>query len=163
MVDQRRRGGGGGGSLTRRDDEPRTDLDKADIELLIRTLITTTFTLRLRYILHVFIPVLAIFLRRRRFGLADLVITDPDAAVGDGEAHDVVDEGFGAARALGHAEHVKEHLLDEPQVRLSLEGRVEREHRPRPLQAVTREVELRHRVHCREAGVNKGSRVLVAV
>ena len=137
MVDQRRRGGGGGGSLTRRDDEPRTDLDKADIELLIRTLITTTFTLRLRYILLVFIPVFAIFLRRRRFGLADLVIADPDAAVGDGEAHDVVDEGLGAARALGHAEHVQEHLLDEPQVRLPLEGRVERQHRPRPLQAVT--------------------------
>lgn len=136
MVDQRRRGEGG--SLTRRNDEPRTDLDKADIELLIRTLITTTtFTLRLRYILHVFIPVLAIFLRRRRFGLADLVIADPDAAVGDGEAHDVVDEGLGAARALGHAEHVQEHLLDEPQVRLPLEGRVERQHRPRPLQAVT--------------------------
>lgn len=60
----------------------------------------------------------------------------------------MVDEGLGLARALRDAEHVQEQLLDQLQVRLRVEGGVEGEDGPRPLQAVAGEVELGHRVHC---------------
>ena len=41
-----------------------------------------------------------------RGGFGNLEAADPDLAVGEGEAHDVIDKGFCFAGAFGHAEDV---------------------------------------------------------
>lgn len=46
-------------------------------------------------------------------GFADLVASDPNFAVGDGEAHDVVDKGLCFAGTLGDTEDVCEKFSDE--------------------------------------------------
>lgn len=85
-------------------------------------------------------------------GLADLEAADPDFAVGDGEAHDVVDEGFGSAGAFRDAEDVRQELFDKDEVRGGVEGGVEGEDRARAAQAVAGEVEFGGRVDCFSRG-----------
>lgn len=78
----------------------------------------------------------------RGFGLGDLVAADPDFAVGEGEAHDVVGEGLDFAAAGRHAEGVCEELFHDAGVGLLVEAGVEAEDRPRAFEAVAGEVEL---------------------
>ena len=82
---------------------------------------------------------------RRRLLLLDLVGARPDLAVGDAETHDMVDKRLAPARARGYAKLLRKHLADEPEVRFRVKRGVEREDRPRPLEAVARKVELRLR------------------
>ena len=65
---------------------------------------------------------------------------DPDLAICEGEAHDVVDERFCFARALGHGKCVREELFDEEEVRGSGEGRIKGKDGTRAAEAVAWEV-----------------------
>ena len=47
---------------------------------------------------------------------ADLVVADPDAVVGEGEGHHVVEEGFALVVPLGRREHVRQRLPHQPPV-----------------------------------------------
>lgn len=123
----------------RREHEARADLDEAELRLHAPDL--------LRLLGRRLVGVVA-STELRRDRLVDLVVPDPDLAVGEREAHDVVDEGLGLARALGHAEDVQEHLLEEAEVRLLVELGVEGEDGAGALEAVACEVELFHCVHC---------------
>ncbi len=60
----------------------------------------------------------------------------------------MVDKRLGFSRALRNAERVEEQFFDNLEVRLRVEGGIEREKRPRALQAVASEVQLFHGMHC---------------
>jgi hypothetical protein len=77
-----------------------------------------------------------------RLLLLDLVDAHPDLAIDDAEAHDVVDKGLAPARAGRDAKVLEEHLAHQSQVRLRVERAVERQDRPRALEAVARKVQL---------------------
>ena len=77
-------------------------------------------------------------------GLGYLETSNPDLAVGDGEAHDVVDEGFGFSGAFGDAEDVGEDFFDEEEVWGGGESGVEGKDRAGAFQAIAREVEFGH-------------------
>lgn len=119
-----------------RHDEPWSNLDQLNLGLLGPTCrLCDRFAIRL-------CPF------QCRFGLGNLVASNPDAAVRDSEAHDVVDKGFGLARALGHGESVCEELFDHLQMRLRIESSVEREDGSRASEAVATEMKLLHCVYC---------------
>lgn len=80
--------------------------------------------------------------------LTDLEAADPDLVVGNGEADYVVDEGFGLAGALWHAEDVGEELFDEEQVRGGGECGVEGEDGAGAAETVAGEVEFGGCVYC---------------
>ncbi len=80
------------------------------------------------------------------FAFVDLEDADPDFTVGDGEAHDVVDEGLDFSACLGHAEDLSEELFDHAEVGLLFKGCVEGENGSGTLEAVADEVELFHGV-----------------
>ena len=85
----------------------------------------------------------------------DLPHADPDAPVRDRKAHDMVDEGFGPARAGRHAEDVGEEFFDHLQVRGGVEGGGEAEEGARAAEAVAREVKLRCGVYCGGGGFSE--------
>ena len=59
----------------------------------------------------------------------DLVVAQPDAAVGHAEGEHVVQEGLAARVALGRREGLHEHLLEQLQVRLLVERLRRQTHR----------------------------------
>lgn len=122
--------------------ESRADLDEADLSLDALDLLGL-----LRRGLGGLICLFS-WLYFRRDRLADLVVADPDFAVGEGKAHNVVNERLNLTGALGYAENVKEHLLEETKMWLFVEFGVERKNRPGAFQAVPGEVELFHSVYC---------------
>ena len=85
--------------------------------------------------------------RLAALGLGDLVVADPDAAVEEVEGEGVVDEGLAAAVAAGGAEDLHEHLLEQQEVRLGLEGGVEYEEGAGSEQMVPGEFQLAHGVN----------------
>lgn len=56
---------------------------------------------------------------------ADLIASDPDLAIGEGETEHMVYKGLDLARTLGDSEHLGEELLDESQMGLFFESSVE--------------------------------------
>lgn len=66
----------------------------------------------------------------------------------------MVDERFGFARALGHAEYVGQELFDEEEVRGGCEGGVEGEDRTGAAEAVAGKVEFGSCVDCFRRGVS---------
>lgn len=77
-----------------------------------------------------------------------MVITDPDFAIGDGEAHYVIDEGFHFTSAFGYAEDVEEEFFEDAEMGRGIESCVEGEYGPRAFEAVSCEVEFFHCVYC---------------
>ena len=65
---------------------------------------------------------------------------DPHLAIGESEAHDVVDERFCFACALGYGEGLREKLFDEEEVRGSGEGGIKGENGARAAEAIAWEV-----------------------
>ena len=61
--------------------------------------------------------------------LIDLEAPDPDLAVREREAHDVVNERFGFPCAFGDAEDMGEELFDDEEVGLGGKGGIEGENR----------------------------------
>lgn len=130
----------------RRQDEPRPDLHKTDLRLA--SLFVPRYYDRSRLTVVTFVIPLAARFGFGGGGLADLEAADPDFAVSDGEAHDVVDEGLGSAGAFRDAEDVPQELLDEREVRGGVEGGVEGEDGAGAAQAVAGEVEFGCCVDC---------------
>ena len=80
--------------------------------------------------------------RLGHIGLPDLEAADPDLAVGESEAHHVVDEWFDFSGVGRHAKDVGEEVLDQEEGRGGGEGAVEGEEGPGALEAVAGEVEF---------------------
>ena len=51
-----------------------------------------------------------------------LIVPEPDTAVYARKAEDMIEEGFAALMALGRCEGMREHLLQQLQVRLLVKG-----------------------------------------
>ena len=83
----------------------------------------------------------------RGFCFGDLVVADPDLAVGEGEAHYVVDEWFCFSSTFGDTEDMEEQFFEEAEVRCAIEIRVEGENGAGAFEAIPCEVEFLHCVY----------------
>lgn len=72
---------------------------------------------------------------------------DPDLAVGEGEAHDVIDEGFCFSGAFRYAEDVSEDFFDEEEMWGGGEGGVEGEDGSGAFETIAGEVKFGHGVY----------------
>lgn len=88
-------------------------------------------------------------LRNRR--LTDLKTPYPYFAIGNCEAHDMIDERLGFPCALGNAENMCEEFFDHKEVWLRGEGGVKGENWSRAFEAVAGKMEFRHSVYCAES------------
>lgn len=122
-----------------REDKPGANLDEVNLEVAQRLALGLATLLRR----------LVVLVEHGAFGFANLIVANPDLAVGDGESHDVIDERLGLSGALGNAKRMREHLLDNLEVGLCVERGIERKDWARALEAVASEVQLLHRVHWR--------------
>ena len=57
---------------------------------------------------------------RQQSGSPHLVVADPDAVVSHSKGDDVIKEGLGALVALGRCKDMRQHLLEQAQVRFTI-------------------------------------------